>query len=59
MLCGGFSRVVRRGYFLVVVCGLLVAVASPVAEHRLQEHRFSSYGLRALEHRLSSGGTRA
>ena len=30
------SLVVSRGYFLVVVCGLLIAVASLVSEHRLQ-----------------------
>ena len=28
----------NRGYSLVVVCGLLVAVASLVAEHRLYVH---------------------
>ena len=35
--CTGFSLAVARGGFsLAVVCGLLIAVASPVAEHRLQ-----------------------
>ena len=34
---------VSRGYFLVVVCGLLIAVASLVSEHRL-----SSCGTGAL-----------
>ena len=34
--CLGFSlAVVNRGYFLVAVHGLLIAVASPDAEHRL------------------------
>ena len=34
---GGFSLAAARGGFsLAVVCGLLIAVASPVAEHRLQ-----------------------
>ena len=35
--CAGFSLVVERGsYFLVVMRRLLIAVASLVAEHRLQ-----------------------
>ena len=29
----------ERGLVFVVVCGLLIAVASLVAEHRLQAHR--------------------
>ena len=34
--CKGFPQVVAsRGCFLAAVCGLLVAVAFPVAEHRL------------------------
>ena len=34
--CVGFSLVVAsRGYTLVVVCGLLTAVASPIAEYGL------------------------
>ena len=34
--CEGFSVVVASGgYFLVVVCGLLIEVASLVAEHGL------------------------
>lgn len=34
--CVGFSlAVANRGYFLVVVCGLLLVVASLVAEQRL------------------------
>ena len=35
--CTGFSLVVvNSGYSVVAVCGLLIAVASRVAEHRLQ-----------------------
>ena len=34
--CDGFSLVVTsRGYFLLVVCGLLIEMASLVAEHGL------------------------
>ena len=34
--CAGFSLVLEtRGYSLVGVCRLLIAVISPVAEHRL------------------------
>ena len=63
----GFSLVAEsRDCSLVVVCGLLTAVASLVAEHRLQSaqasvvaaHGLSSCGSRALEHRLSSCGHR-
>ena len=37
--CVGFSLVVTSGgYSLVAVCGLLIAVASLVVEHRLQAH---------------------
>ena len=51
----------------VVVCGLLIAVASLVAEHWALGARGSvvvarglrSCGSRALEHRLSSCGARA
>ena len=36
----GFSLVaVGRSYSIVGVCGLFIAVASLVAEHRLQVHR--------------------
>ena len=69
-----FSRCGERGLLFIVVRGLLIAVASLIAEHRLQAHRLqqlqhvgsavgacrlSSYGSQALEHRLSSCGTRA
>ena len=38
--CASFSRVVvSRGSSLVAVCGLLMAVTSLVAEHRLRAHR--------------------
>ena len=54
--CAGFS--------LVAALRLLIVVASPVAEHRLQglrasvaaAHGLSSYGFWALEHRLNSCG---
>ena len=53
-----------RGYSLVAVHGLLIAVASLAAEHGA--HGFSSYstrlsscGPRAPEHRLSGCGTQA
>ena len=54
-----------RGDSLATVCGFLIAMASPVVEHRLQgawaseavacEH--SSCSSRALGHRLNSCGT--
>ena len=38
--CAGFSLLlVGRGSSLVAVCGLLMAVTSLVAEHRLRAHR--------------------
>ena len=37
LLCGLFLVMVSRGYSLVVVHGLLIAVASLVAELRLQD----------------------
>ena len=62
-----FSSCGERGLLLVAVRGLLIAVASLVAEPRLQgtqasvvvAHRLSSCGLRALEHRFSGCGARA
>ena len=62
-----FSSCSEWGLLFVTVPGLLTAVASPVAEHGLQdmwasivaECGLSSYGSQALEHRLSSCGTRA
>ena len=48
------------GFSLVVVCGLLIAVASPVAEYRLLEHMgFSSCSSPTLDHRLGSYGSQA
>ena len=64
----GFSLVaLSGGYSLVVMLGLLIAVASLVAEHGLSGARTSvvvAHGLNefrflALEHRLSSCGNRA
>ena len=44
--CGG-SSLLHMGYSLVVVCGLLAVVASPVADQRLQSVGFGSCGTRA------------
>ena len=69
-----FSSCGEQGLLLVVVCGLLIVVASLVVEHGLQvcrlqqlwhtgsvvvAHRLSSCGSWALEHRLSSCGAQA
>ena len=54
--CTGFSLVVvSRGYTVVAVSRLLIAVASLVAEHELSgtwASVLAAHGLRALEHRL-------
>ena len=51
---------VSRGYSLVAVLGLLMAVASLVAQQKaLRLPSFSSCGSQALEHRLNSCGARA
>ena len=52
-----FFSCIEWGLLFVAVRGLLIAVASLVAEHRLQVHGLSSCGSWALEHRLSSCGT--
>ena len=61
MLHAGFSLVATsRGLLFIAVQGLLVAVASPVVEHRLEgipasvvaAHGFTSCGSPALENRL-------
>ena len=44
--CGLFSGCGQWGYSLVVVCGLLIAVASLAAEHCLQGTQASVVGLR-------------
>ena len=62
-----FSSCSERGLLFVAVRRLLIVVASLVEEHRLQacglqqlwHAGFSSCGSRALEHRLSSCGSRA
>ena len=55
-----FSLVVPSGgYFLAVVCMLLIAVASRVAEHGNWGAGFSSCGSQALEHRLDNCGAQA
>ena len=62
-----FSSCGERGLLFIAVCGLLIAVASLVAEHRLWSAQASvdvarglhSCGLWALEHRLSSCGAQA
>ena len=63
LLLGLSLVVVSGGYSLVVLHGLLIAVASLVAEHRLQGawasvvvRGLSSCGSQALEHRLCSCG---
>ena len=61
---GLFSSCSEQGLLLAVVHRLLIAVASLIAEHRLQDARasvvvvrgLSSCGSRALEHWLSSHG---
>ena len=61
-----FSSCGEQALLFVAVRGLLIDMASLVPEHRLQACRlqqlwhvgFSSYGLPALEHRLSSCGAR-
>ena len=64
----GFSLVAANGsYSLIVVHGLLIMVASLVAEHGLKGSQasvaaacgLSSCGSQALEHRLNSCGTQA
>ena len=66
--CVGFSLGTEKGgYSPVAVQGLLIAVASLVAEHGLWGswalvvvvHRLSSCSSCAQEHRLNSCGTRA
>ena len=49
----------EQGLLFLVVCGLLIAAASLVAEHGLWHAGFSSCGSRALERRLSSCGAQA
>ena len=56
----GLSLVVAsRGCSLVVVCGLLIAVASFVAEQGVSALRLNTWSSLALENRLSSRGTQA
>ena len=63
----GFSLAVGNGdYSLITVCGLLIVVAPPIAEHSFRVPDFSScgtwlssYSSWALEHRLNSCGARA
>ena len=54
-----FSSCSERGLLFVAVSRLLIAVASFVAERRLQARGLSSCGSRALECRLSTCGARA
>ena len=65
--CAGFSLVsANGGYSLAAVLGLLIVVASLVAEHELQgtwaalvlARGLSSCGSRALEHGLSCSEAR-
>ena len=62
----GLSLVASRGLLFVAVRRLLIAVASLVAEHArgarasvVVAHGLSSYGLWAVEHKLSSCGAQA
>ena len=62
-----FSSCGKRGLLFVVMCGLLIAVASLCCEawalgaqaSLVAAHGLSSCGLRVLQHRLSSCGARA
>ena len=59
---GFFLAAVNSGYSLIVVCGLLIAMASLAAEHELlgipvAAHGLSSCGSRTLGNRFSTGGT--
>ena len=58
--CMGLSLVaVSRGHSLVVVLGLVISVASPVAEHGLKGTQASVVVVPGpLEQRLKSWGTR-
>ena len=55
-MCGLSFSCGEQGLLFVAVFGLLIAVASLVAEKRMG---FSSCGSRALERRVSSCGARA
>ena len=58
LLCGGFSLVAASGgYSAVAMHGLLLVVASLVAERGLQTLRLRRCSSRALEHRLNICGT--
>ena len=59
LLCGLSLVAARRGYSLVAVRRLLVALASLVVQHRLKGMRASVIMEQTLEHRLSSCGTLA
>ena len=54
-----FSSCGEQGLLFVVMCRLLIAVASLVVDHGLYMHGLSSCGSRALQRRLSSCGTQA
>ena len=56
---GFLSSCGEQGLLFLVVCRLLIVVASLVVEHRIWARGLSSCGSRALERRLSSCGTRA
>ena len=65
LLRGLFSGCRKQGLLFVEVCGLLIAVASLVAEHGgwgerasgAEVHGLSNCGSRSLEHRLGNCGT--
>ena len=54
-----FSSCSERGLLFIAGHGLLISVASLVAEHGLWALGLSSCGSWTLEHRLSSCGARA
>ena len=55
--CTGFSLVAERGdYFLVVMCMLLIVVASFVAKLRPRIPALSSWGSQALKYTLNCCG---
>ena len=58
--CLGFSLAAESGgYPVVMVQGLLIAMASLVVEHRLEVHGLRNCSSQALAHRLSGCGTQA
>ena len=60
LCCTGFPLAVASWtYSLVAVRGLLIVMASPVAERRLEAHGLRSCSARTLELRLNRCGAQA